>query len=137
MRLVLALALALGAAAPPPIPDSSSGPTTLDAIVEDTRGRSIDSLGAADFSVTEQSRPVPIESVRFVRAAKDAAVGPIPISASTAAQSPNAGRVIGIYLDEFHVVPGPAVERVRAALIRFVSDDVGPSDLLVVLKPLD
>jgi VWFA-related protein len=45
--------------------------------------------------------------------------------------------VIAIYLDEFHVMPGPAAERVRSALVRLVNEAVAPSDQLILLKSLD
>src|SRR5947208_7081059 len=136
MRLVLALALALGAAAPPPTPESTPPPApTLDVVVEDARGRTVETLGPADFSVTEQSRPLAIDSVRFVRAPGTPTAGATPVSIGAPAQAPNAdgARVIAIYLDEFHLAPGPAAEAVRRALISFVNEDVRPSDRLVVL----
>ena len=47
------------------------------------------------------------------------------------------GRVIAIYLDEFHVVPGAAAESVRGSLIRLINEDLDPSDQVIVLKSLD
>src|SRR5438552_15529387 len=90
MRLVLALALTLGAAAPPPTSESTP-PTapTLDVVVEDARGRTVETLGLADFSVTEQSRPLMIDSVRFVRAPATPAGGATPVSIGAAAQAPD------------------------------------------------
>ena len=46
-------------------------------------------------------------------------------------------RLFAIFLDEFHTTSGPGVERARAALIRFIREDLAPGDLFVVLKPLD
>ena len=99
-------------------------PAVLDAIVEDARGRAVDTLGPTDFSVTERDRPLTIDAVRFVRP-------------SDADRDPAAARLFAIFLDEFHVTPGPGADRVRDALIRFVQEDLRPEDLLVVLKPLD
>jgi VWFA-related protein len=107
-------------------------------VVEDGRGRAIDTLGPADFSVTEQSRPLAVDSVRFVRAAtKGAAATAVPVSTAGPGSPPDSGRVIAIYLDEFHVMPGPAADRARSALIRLINEDVDPSDQLIVLKSLD
>jgi len=64
-------------------------------------------------------------------------VSAVPVSASVAGTSADVGRVIAIYLDEFHVVPGPAAESVRGSLIRLINEDVDPSDQLIVLKSLD
>jgi VWFA-related protein len=46
-------------------------------------------------------------------------------------------RLFAIFLDEYHVGSGANSERVRAALTRFVDDDLSPRDLVVVMKPLD
>ena len=138
MRLILALAFVAGASVPLPAADPAPNPQTLDVLVEDSRGRAIDTLGPADFAVTEQSRSLGIDSVRFVRADQKAGgATAVPVSAPAQGSSPDSGRVIAIYLDEFHVVPGPAADRIRSALIRFVADEVGPSDQLIILKSLD
>ena len=46
-------------------------------------------------------------------------------------------RLIALYLDEYHVSAGESTERVRAAVSRFIDEQVRPGDLLVVMKPLD
>jgi VWFA-related protein len=139
MRLILALALTVGASTPLPAAESTpKNPTTLDVVVEDSRGRAIDSLAPSDFSVTEQSRPLALDSVRFVRASTTAVgVAAVPVNAAAQASHADSGRLVAIYLDEFHVVPGPAADRVRLALIRLISEDVEASDRLIVLKSLD
>src|SRR5262245_1143531 len=133
MRLLLALALTLGAihlsAA-----DSARTSPTLDVVVEDSRGKAIDTLKPSDFTVTEQSRAIAVESVRFVRAEPNGASA-VPASARLSDTSDVPGRVIAIYLDEFHVAPGPAADRARAALIRLVSTE--PGDQVIVLKSLE
>ena len=53
MRLVLSFALALSVSAPPSNPEAALATTTLDVVVEDARGQAIETLGPADFSVTE------------------------------------------------------------------------------------
>src|SRR5204863_1112354 len=108
MRLILALALAIGASGPLWAADSTTTSlATLDVIVEDSRGRVVETLNPSDFIVSEQSRPLVIDSVRLVRPGGG---GPtiVPISAGAAPNESNsdAGHVIAIYLDEFHVVPG-------------------------------
>src|SRR5262245_46848154 len=139
MRLILALALATGVSsasqAADPVPAS---PTTLDVVVQDGRGRAVETLGPADFSVTEQTRPLAVDSVRFVRGAAPSGAGSaVPVSAPVAGPGAGVGRVVAIYLDEFHVAPGPAAERVRGSLIRLINEAVDPSDQLIVLKSLD
>jgi VWFA-related protein len=139
MRFFLGLALVLSAStALPAGQTTATRPPTLDVIVEDNRGRAVENLGTSDFTVTEQSRPVAVEGVRFVRAAAKApAVTAVPVNAAARASDPDAGSVIAIYLDEFHVAPGGPAEQVRAALISLVTESIGPSDQLIVLKSLD
>src|SRR5262249_12092708 len=50
--------------------------------------------------------------------------------------SPDEPRVFAVFLDEYHVSAG-ASDRVRAAVARFLADEIRPRDLLVVMKPLD
>jgi len=139
MRFLLALALVLSAStALPAGQTTSSRPPTLDVVVEDSRGKAVENLGPSDFTVTEQSHPVAVEGVRFVRAAAKApAVTAVPVSAAAKASEADAGSVIAIYLDEFHVAPGAPAEQVRAALISLVTESIEPSDQLIVLKSLD
>ena len=139
MRFSLALALVLSASTALPADQTmSSRPPTLDVVVEDSRGRAVENLAPSDFTVTEQSRPVAVEGVRFVRAGGRATgVTAVPVSAPVTPPDPDAGRVIAIYLDEFHVVPGAGAEQVRASLIRLVTESIEPSDQLIVLKSLD
>jgi len=139
MRFLLALTLVLSAStALPAGQTTSSSPPTLDVVVEDSRGKAVENLGPSDFTVTEQSHPVAVEGVRFVRAAAKApAVTAVPVSAAANASEADAGSVIAIYLDEFHVAPGAPAEQVRAALISLVTESIEPSDQLIVLKSLD
>jgi hypothetical protein len=115
MRLILGLAFALSVSAPLPAAEPTPNtPATLDVVVEDSRGRAIDTLGPADFSVTEQSRPLAVDSVRFVRpGASGAGSTAVPVSAPLSGSTGHAGRVIAIYLDEFHVVPGATARAAR------------------------
>lgn len=139
MRTVLALAIALGAAPAQPGQEAPAATTTLDVVVQDARGRVVDTLGPADFSVTERDGPLVIDAVRFVRATgnDDDVTQPIAPGDDRIAGVGERGRLIAIFMDEFHVAPGPGAERVRNALVHFVNEDLTPADLVVVLKPLD
>jgi VWFA-related protein len=107
----LALALAVLALA-----DAQSRVVTIDAIVSDARGRSLETLKAADFELREDGALRTIDEVRFI---KDDA------------------RLFAIYLDEYHIAAGAASDRVRRALTSFLDQSVGPNDRVIVLKPLD
>lgn len=140
---VLGLATALGAWIDSARPAGSESPVVrLDAIASDARGRTVDTLRAEDFEVLENGAPQPIDSVRYVKAD-----GGVPAGESAAAirtlsdERTEAGRdgarIFAIVLDEFHVAPGPGVTRARDALRRFITEDLGPLDLVMVVKPLD
>ena len=47
------------------------------------------------------------------------------------------GRVIGIFLDEFHVQAGDTTMRARAALTQFVDTHLRDGDTVALVKPLD
>jgi VWFA-related protein len=96
-------------------PEPSARIVRLDAIVIDQHGRPILNLKASDFEVVESGVSQRIDAVE---------------------QGGTGGRVVALVLDEFHVSAGSSSERVRGAARRFV-DELRPSDLLVVLKPLD
>lgn len=110
---VLALLLAADdSAVPPP-------KLALDVVVRGSKGQTVERLAPSDLVVTESGQPLSIESVRFVR------------------PTPSEPRDLAIFLDEFHVQPGPEAARVRDTLARFVSESLTPADRLAVLKPLD
>lgn len=96
--------------------DSPVHTVRVDAIAVDARGIAVDKLTAKDLELREDGNLVPIEGVEFVR---------------------NAPRLVAIYLDEYHISPGPGVERAREVIAQFVERELGPRDLLVVMKPLD
>ena len=88
----------------------------IDVIAADTRGRSVENLKLADFEIRDDGAVRTVEGARLV---KDDA------------------RLFAIYLDEYHVASGAATARVRDAVAQFIERDLGPNDLVVVMKPLD
>lgn len=115
----------------------------VDAIVTDKAGAPITNLGPGDFTVLDNGAAQKVESAEF-RSNAPPAVGPVappfeitsPADEERAAKEPGT-RVIAIYLDEFHVSSGESTERVRQAVSRFVETELRPSDLVIVMKPLD
>jgi VWFA-related protein len=119
-----------------------SGVARMDAIAIDAQGRPVRDLGPADFEIIEGGSPRPIESVQFIGidGTLPAADSPGPIETSDEEQTEAARdgtRLFAIFLDEYHVSPGPGVARVRAALTEFVDRNLGPRDLALIVKPLD
>ena len=88
----------------------------IDAVVSDTRGRTVDTLKVQDFELREDGNVLQLDEVRFIR---------------------DEQRVVAVYLDEYHVSAGEATDRVRAALTEFIDHELGAKDLFVVMKPLD
>jgi Ca-activated chloride channel family protein len=121
MRLALiGLLIALAQApAPPttPAPTGTSGTSDLvriDAIVTDARGRSVENLKPTDFELREDGTVQTLTGVQLVRGS----------------------RLVAIYLDEYFVSPANTAA-VKAALHRFVDDDLLADDKAVILRPLD
>ncbi|MDE3153478.1 MAG: VWA domain-containing protein [Acidobacteriota bacterium] len=117
---------------PPAGPPAAAGPDDpidlatlstvhLDVLVTDRQGRPVPGLTARDFTVTEADGPRHLESMSY-----RAATG-----------TPSAGRVFGLLLDDYHVAPGIATARARAALTAFVDHDLRPDDSVVLMRPLD
>ena len=96
-------------------PEPTARIVKMDAIVTDKRGHPIPNLQAADFALVENG-----------------------VSQKILAVEPAGGeRVVALLLDEFHVAAGANTNRVREAAMRFVNEQLRPSDRLVVIKPLD
>jgi VWFA-related protein len=96
----------------------------IDVIATDSRGRPVENLKTADFSLREDGSPQTIEDVRLVK-----------VNLAAPPNDDNA-RVVGIYLDEYFV-SRDNTERVRTALHRFVDQDLAPADLVAIVRPLD
>ena len=129
-----------------PVSRAAQGPASserrtvhVEAIVTDKQGKPIVNLRSSDFVVLENGVAQKVDSAVLMSKTAAAAV-PAPIDsnadAARAAREPGT-RVISLYLDEFHVNSGASTERVRQAVTRFIDEEVRPSDLMVVMKPLD
>lgn len=115
-------------------------PIRIDAVVTDLSGKPILDLRAGDFELRENGVVQPIGAVELRAISRNAEADTTPIASASdqerAARTPGT-RVFAIVLDEYHVGAGLPSERVRASLIRFVDDHIGPGDLAIVVKPLD
>ena len=88
----------------------------LDVVVTDAAARPVRNLTAADFEVVDASESRPVDNAHL---------------------RPDGGRVLGIFLDEYHVQSGDATARARASLTRFVNTQLRDGDTIAVMKPLD
>src|SRR5579862_8023880 len=132
---IAVLALGLHAAA-------RGGPAVTPQVVPiDAHGRVPENLKPTDFELREEGTLQTLDGVRFVRVpAPPAPATPSAIRSAAdekAAAARAETRLLAIFLDEYHVTAGANAERAREAMTRFVDAQVAPTDLVVVLKPLD
>src|SRR5881394_2767352 len=86
----------------------------IDVVVLDAQGRPVETLTPSDFELREDGTPQTLADARLVRAP----------------------RLVGIYLDEYYV-GASRTAAVRAALHRFVDEDLAAGDQVAILRPLD
>ena len=91
-------------------------PVTLDIVVTDAKSRPIRELQPGDVELTDAGETHTVDTVRLHE---------------------GGGRMIGIFLDEFHVRAGSPTVRARAALTRLVDTMLRDDDLVALVKPLD
>jgi len=124
----------------------------IDAVVVDERGRHVRDLSADDFEVVQQGKTHPVRQALYVAAgttvASAAGAPPRTETAPPAAAAP--GRVsTGILSRNASPAPDPRVMAIvvddlglsfesiagaRRALTKFVNDEVGPGDLVAILR---
>jgi VWFA-related protein len=137
---------------PPPAGDPSQQPPTfraginfvrVDAIITDKNGNSLGDLQAADFDITEDGKPQKIETFRLVKldGGTAAAVKEPPREIRTdydeeAEASRDDVRLFAIFLDDYHVRRGSSMAA-RGQLAKFVETQLGPSDMVGVMYPLE
>ena len=108
-RIVVICALLAAPAA------AAEEPVTLDVVITDAKARPVSAVKPEDLELTVAGQPQPVDAVRL---------------------ESKGGRVIGIFLDEFHVRAGEATLRARAALNQLV-DTLRDGDTVALVKPLD
>jgi VWFA-related protein len=91
-------------------------PVTLDVIVTDTKSRPVNDLRPGDLDLVDAGEPRAVDAVRLEQ---------------------STGRVIGIFLDEFHVRSGEPTRRARAVLMQLVNAILRDGDEVAIVKPLD
>jgi VWFA-related protein len=108
----------------------------LDVVVLDEDGRPVTGLSREDFVVEEEGRRQAVESFEPVIVRGDRPVTPDEAPRLTGARlrAPSEGRCLLFFVDDVHVAP-PAMERVRAALRRFLDADVREGDWVTVVAP--
>jgi VWFA-related protein len=129
---------------PPPIFRGGINFVRVDVIVSDNKtGVQIADLKESDFEVTEDGKPQKVESFKFIKldggvseAIKEA---PREIRTDNDEEMEAARedvRLFAIFLDDYHVRRGTSLA-VRKQLAQFVDTQLGPSDMIGVMYPLE
>ncbi len=114
----------------------------VDVIVSDKNGAAISDLKQTDFEVVEDGKPQTIETFKLIKL--DGGTVPTPEGPprqirtdqdeETEAAKDDV-RLFGIFLDDYHTKLGSSLT-VRDPLSRFIETQLGPSDMVGVMRPL-
>jgi VWFA-related protein len=120
----------------PPVFGAGVDLVRLDVVVLDKDGRPVTGLSREDFVVEEEGRRQAVDSFEPVIVRGDRPVTPEEPPRLTGARlrAPSEGRCLLFFVDDVHVTP-PNMERVRAALRRFLEADVREGDWVTVVAP--
>jgi VWFA-related protein len=137
---------------PPPQPTPAPGQPTfrtginfvrVDVIISDKQGNPVGDLQQGDFDITEDGKPQKIEAFKLVKqdgGVAAAADGPPKAIRSDYDEEAEAAkedvRLFAIFLDDYHVRRGSSLA-VREPLSRFVQRQLGPTDMIGVMYPLE
>jgi VWFA-related protein len=135
----------------PPAGDQPPRPTfraginfvRVDVIVTDKNGQSVGDLEPPDFQVTEDGKPQKIETFRLIKldGGITQAIQAPPREIRTDDDEEEEAsredvRLFAIFLDDYHVRRGASMAA-RAQLAKFVETQLGPSDMVGVMYPLE
>jgi VWFA-related protein len=114
----------------------------VDVIISDKNGNNIADLKESDFEVTEDGKPQTVESFKFIKldgGAMPSPDGPPRAIRTDEDEEAEAARddvrLFAIFLDDYHV-RRLASMTVRNPLTQFVETQLGPSDMIGLMYPL-
>ena len=114
----------------------------VDVIVTDKSGEPVTDLKAEDFQVSENNQPQKIDTFKLINL--DGGVAESKDGPPRAIRSDNDEeleasrddvRLFAIFLDDYHVRRGASVS-VRDPIARFIQTQLGPSDMVGLMYPL-
>ncbi len=115
----------------------------VDVIVSSHNGAPITNLTQNDFQVLEDGKPQTIQTFKLIHldggASEPSGEPPRPIRTDEDEQAEAARddvRLFGIFLDDYHVRRESSM-RVRDELAQFVQKQLGPSDMVGIMYPLE
>ena len=127
----------------PPIFRTGINFVRVDVIVTDKSGRPVSDLKPEDFTVTEAGKAQKIETFKLVSldgGLMRTSDGPPVAIRSDADEQAEAARddvrLFGMFLDDYHVKRDSSVV-MRQQLARFVETQLGPSDMIGLMYPLE
>src|SRR5204863_3477984 len=127
----------------PPIFRAGINFVRVDVIISDKSGNPVADLQQADFDVTEDGKPQKIETFKLIKldgGRADSIKEPPKEIRSDYDEEAEAARedvrLFAIFLDDYHVRRGASMS-VRTPLTRFVESQLGPSDMIGVMYPLE
>ncbi len=113
----------------------------VDVIVSDKNGNPVGDLKQSDFEVLEDDKPQTIEAFKLIRTdgnVRDGGEPARPIRSAFDEESEAARedvRLFVIFLDDYHVRRGNSLG-IRPALTNFVTNQLGPLDMVAIMYPL-
>ncbi len=128
---------------PPPIFRAGINFVRVDVIISDKTGLPVADLQQSDFDVTEDGKPQKIETFKLVKldgGTSEAVKTPPREIRNDYDEEMEAARddvrLFAIFLDDYHVRRGASMAA-RKQLATFVQNNLGPSDMIGVMYPLE
>jgi VWFA-related protein len=128
---------------PPPIFRAGINYVRVDVIISDNKGNPVGDLQQSDFEVTEDGKPQKIETFKLVKldgGTADSIKEPPREIRNDYDEEMEAARddvrLFAIFLDDYHVRRGASLS-VRNPLMTFIENNLGPSDMIGVMYPLE
>lgn len=127
----------------PPVFRTGINFVRVDVIITDKNGNAVADLQPGDFDVAEDGKPQKIETFKLITldgGRTDSIKEPPKEIRSDYDEESEAARddvrLFAIFLDDYHVRRGASMS-VRKQLMQFVQTQIGPSDMIGVMYPLE
>ena len=128
---------------PPPIFRAGINYVRVDVIVSDKQGNPVGDMQQSDFEVAEDGQPQKIDTFKLIKldgGVSDAIKDPPREIRTDNDEEMEAARddvrLFAIFLDDYHVRRGASLA-VRNPLSTFIQNNLGPSDMIGVMYPLE
>ncbi|MGH9139552.1 MAG: VWA domain-containing protein [Vicinamibacterales bacterium] len=127
----------------PPVFRAGINYVRVDVIISDKNGNPVSDLHESDFDVSEDGKPQKIETFKLIKldggTAESLKEPPKEIRNDFDEETEAARddvRLFAIFLDDYHVRRGASMA-VRGQLAKFIDTQIGPSDMVGVMYPLE